>query len=394
MYSLASDKFKAALRYSRTVTTIAQLYRQGRLISEGLPVLGGRLTDDAEALIRRRIDLELPGIPEILNLLPSTAPEDGGLWPLGNEIHLFMGIDYEDGTAPEYVPGGVYRIGKPVIKDTGNDLKITLQGWDRGRSVQRAKFITPYGIRVGTNYVKAISDLVKSRLPWLTDDQLKFEETDYTTPCLVFTNEDDPWQMAVKMAASLGCQLVWDLEGALRCTPEPDPSVTPPVFEYHEGQNATITGITRDLDDDEAYNGVIVSGESTSNARPVRAEAWDIDPTSPTYYDPRNAAASVYGAVPKFVTSEYITNTAQAQQAANAELRREMGIVERIDFEALVNPLHESNDVISVRRDRIGVNNVYVLQSFQLGLGDKGTMSGITRKRRVTAHDQHDEHAI
>jgi len=378
-----TDRFRAAIKESRTIVAKAHLYRQHEMIAMDIPILSGNVVDDASALLRKRMDLELAPTDEILDLLPANHPDDGGLWPTGNELHIYTGIDFEDGTPAEYIHNGVFRVNRPKVEDTGDGLKITVSGFDRGRTVQRAKFLTPYNIRAGVNYMTAVRDLLFSRMPWLTEDDIDFMETEYTTPVLNFTSDDDPWAVAVMMVASVGAQLYWDHHGRAVTRPEPNTEVDPPVFDYAEGEEAIITSISRDLDDDASYNGVIVSAESTSNSSPIRAEVWDTDPSSPTYYDPRNPAQSVYGANPLFIQSELVTTYGQALAMAQAQLRKELGIVEHIDFTSVVNPLHESNDVISLKRERIHVDNVYILESFRASLGDEGSMSGTTRKRRI-----------
>lgn len=380
-----SERFMDAITQSRTLTAMAHLYRQHEMIADDIPIIGGTVTDDASALIRKRMDLQLAPTQEVLDLLPDNAPDNGGLWPIGNELHVFVGIDFEDGTEPEFIHNGIFRVNRPQIQDTGTDLQVSVSGFDRGRTIQRAKFTSPYSIRAGVNYTIAIRDLLFNRMAWLTEDDLDFMDTDFTTPVLTFTSDDDPWEMAVTMAASFGAQLYWDHHGRAVIRPEPDLSIDLPTFEYFEGDDAIITGITRDLDDDQSFNGVIVSAESTSNAKPIRAEVWDTNPNSPTYFDPVNPAQSTYGANPLFITSEFVTNYSQAFQMASAQLRKELGIVEHIDFTSVVNPLHESNDVIALKRARINVDNVYILESFQANVGDEGTMSGTTRKRRVAA---------
>lgn len=378
-----SDRFRAAITQSRTIVAKAHLYRQHQMIASDIPILSGSTVDDASALIRKRLTIEFAPTDDVLDLLPANYPDHGGLWPTGNELHLYTGIDFEDGTDPEYIHNGIFRVNRPQVQDDGDSIKVSVSGFDRGRTVQRAKFTTPYNIRAGVNYMTAIRDLLFSRIPWLTEEDIDFMETEYTTPVLNFGPDDDPWQQAVTMAASVGAQLYWDHHGRAVTRPEPNAEVDPPVFDYFEGEDAILTSIGRDLDDENSFNGVIVSAESTSNISPIRAEAWDTDPDSPTYYDPNNPAQSTYGANPKFITSEFVTTYAQGLAMAQSELRRELGIVEHIDFTSIVNPLHESNDVIALKRQRIHVDNVYILESINASIGDEGTMSGTTRRRRI-----------
>jgi Domain of unknown function (DUF5047) len=379
----SSDDFKKAIRNSHVAISKVVLKRDQQVLVDDLPVLTGSVSDDSSALVRRRCTLTLPGVPEVLDLLPKNQPSDGGLWPLGNELELFGGIKYGTGVE-EYIPMGVFRIAKPVLQDSGEDLTISIEGYDRGRSISRAKFTAPYFVALGTNYADAIKALAQVKGPWLTADNFRFMETSYETPSLVFTDADDPWQMMIDMAESFGAELFFDGVGNLVLQPQSDPVFTPPDFDYSEGEEATITSIGRDLDDEEAYNGVIFMGETTDNVVPVRAEVWDTNPASPTYYDPKKAEASVYGPVPDIQKSQLITTQAQADEAAAARFSRVMGVIEKIDFTAINNPTHFSGDIISVSRDRINVDSIYVLEGITMGLGANTTMSGTTRKRRAS----------
>src|SRR5690606_16329718 len=100
---------------------------------------------------------------------------DAGLWPLGNEIHLFQGIRMGHlGLPDEELQLGVFRIGRPRIEDGGGELTLTLEGYDRARTVSKARFTKPYVIPEGTDVATAIKDLIHSRIPWLTDSDFIF----------------------------------------------------------------------------------------------------------------------------------------------------------------------------------------------------------------------------
>lgn len=380
-----SDKFLNALKYSHTVVARAHLYRQRELLMEDIPIIKGSVTDDATALIRRRMDVELPATSELLGMVPAEPPENGGLWPLGNELQIEAGIDFEDGTDPEYLSLGFFGISRPKIDDSDEDITLNISGFDRARLASRNRFITPYTVRAGTNYGTAIRDLLINRLPWLTEDDLEFIDTSYTTPVLNFTNDDDPWEVAVTMAASMGCELYWSVAGKPVMRPEPDTLYTPETYTYAEGEDAIITSISRDLDDEQAYNAVVVSGETTSNSAPIQAVAYDDNPDSPTWYDPRHPDASIYGLVPYFITSQYVTTYDQAFDAAKANLVHHVGIIEKVDFTSVANFAQESNDVARFERARASINNRYILESLRIGIGDDVDMSGTTRKRRALA---------
>lgn len=381
MFSVSS-RFLSALRYSHTAISRVDLVRQGEVLVSDVPVLAGEVQCDVGALIRRRATLNLAPVHDLLDLIGTTPPVGGGLWPIGNELRLYGGIRYVDG-AEELAPMGVFRINRPKVDHSGDEVSLVVEGMDRGRAVSRAAFTVPYEIAEGTNYATAIKDLIKSRIPWLADDQYDFMVTSYVTPDLVFLPDDDPWVVAQQMAQSLGAELLFNGEGKCVLRPEPDPAFTPPSFVYAEGEDATLISTVRDLDDEQAHNGVIVVSENTDLATPLRSEVWDTDPASPTYYDPNNPQDSIYGAVPMFINSQYITTQAQCDAAAQAQMARMSGIIEKIDFTAINNPAHEEGDVISVQDLHLGVDNVYILETLRIGLGEAFVMSGTTRKRRA-----------
>lgn len=382
-----SEAFKAALRKSHTAISKVSLHRGTETLVDNLPVLSGEVTDDASAQVRRRCGLQLPGTSEIMDLLTASPPSEGGLWPVGNELKLFGGIRYPATSvsveSEELIPMGVFRISKPNVSDSGSNLTVSIEGFDRSRAVSRAGFTQPYRIAAGTNYSTAIQDLIEYRAPWLLPTDFVFMATSFTTPGLIFTEQDDPWVKAQEMASSFGAEVLFDGDGRCVLQPQPDPQFTPSSFDYIEGEQATLTSLGRDLDDQEAYNGVVILAESSDLPYPLRAEAWDTNPASPTYFDPALPSASIYGPVPKIVTSQYITTQSQANQAAAAEFARVNGVIEKIDFTAINNPSHFSGDVIQVTRARAHVNALYVLDSINIGLGANSSMSGTTRKRRT-----------
>lgn len=385
-----SAKFLKALRKNHTVTNRVEFLRGGEVVAE-TSVLGGTVSEDRTAQVRRRCSLSLSGadgavpLPGVADYLASP------LWPIGNEVKVYSGIRFNDGTTEE-VPMGVFRIARPRLSHADGELIVGVDGYDRSRAVSRNRFTSAYWIAGGTDYGAAIEALIRNRMPSLVDSDFLFMPTDgsdggtpFTTPWIVFLPQDDPWEKALEMAKACGAELFFDGNGRCVMQPEPDPLFTPSVFDYVAGQTATFATLDRDLDDEEAYNGVIVTGANNDNASLIpRGAAWDTAPTSPTYYDPDYPSQSFYGAVPYFYTSEYITTNAQAVATAKAMLLSVIGIVETVDLGAVSNPAHVGGDVVKITDPRTGIDGNYLLDSLNITLGDAGGMSATTRKRRVS----------
>lgn len=386
-----SDQFVEALRGNPRTYTVAHLYKLGIKVME-LFVSGGSITNDSTAATRRRCNLQID-VDDNEDLVPAKSfYMDKGLWPAGNEIQLYQIMDYRGLYSPEIVPIGRYRISKPVVTedDTGR-ATIQIEGFDRSRAIGRNRFTDAYAVTRGVSYSDAIKDLIMNRYPHLVDgDFVDWLDTGggndgpaYGSPGLIFERAEDPWDKIRKMTESFGGEVLFDGYGRPVLRMMSNPQFDEPVFDYIENENATFTGIQRTLDDTDSYNGVVVTGQNSNNEQPIRAEAWDTEPDSPTYYDPIKPAASTYGPVPYFITSEYVKTTGQAQAAAETNLAIQSGIIETVTFDGIANFAHESGDVIRIKRDRVGVDDNYVLESYSHDLGSVIKMSGKTRKRKT-----------
>src|SRR5690349_16631455 len=144
MYSV-SQGFKDALTRSHRVITKAEVLRQGQAI-QTLWINSGQVDIDATAAIRRKCKVTLAD--ELGTLTPASAADL--LTPFGNELKLYRGIRFADGSE-EYVPQGVFGMTTVDIEDDGPGVVINVEGYDRSKKVQRARFTGPVVIAAGTN---------------------------------------------------------------------------------------------------------------------------------------------------------------------------------------------------------------------------------------------------
>lgn len=362
--------FQAALLKSHTIVTRAEILYEGSVVRVLDEVIGGTVNVEATAAVRRRCSVRI--VDSTGDLVPTGTADD--LYPNGSEIRLYRGVRLS--TGDELVPLGTFRIGRTKVIDTPGGLVIDVNGYDRARSVQRNRFIDPYSIASGANIGTAIQALITDRLPGTTYNFPTISAS--TTAAFTFLEGEDPWRKATEMAESVGASLFFDPLGI--CTLRPSSNTADVVASFTEGETATFLDVERDLDDEKTYNAVVATGEAPTSTAPVRAVAYDANPTSPTYY------LGPYGLVPFFYSSPFIGTTTQAQDAANARLQKVIGATEAVRISIIPNPALDADDVVQIVRARSGVggtgNPFFVVDDLAIPLEADRPMTIATRERR------------
>jgi hypothetical protein len=339
------------------------------LVLERMPVLAGRVEADESRLVRRTLEAS------IANPDGALTPKKAGdlLHPLsGNRLRVFRGV-----LGQPLEPLGVFMVSRPKVRDSGFGPTLSLSGLDLARAVSRARWTDPYVVTAGQNVAAAGQALLASRVPGL---RFNLSPTSRLTSLAVFglERDNDPFKDATSLFEAIGHELFFDAAGVVVSRPVPDPEVDPVVASFVEGENSTLLSVEHDLDDEKAYNGVIVVGEGSSVGAPVRADVWDDNPDSPTYY------LGPYGMVPFFLTSAFITTQAQAIEAGQALLRRLLRAAQAVVVEALPDPRRAPGDVARVTRQAAGVDAPYAAATVTMPLGVAEPMS-LTMRPRAAA---------
>ncbi|HEX9993196.1 MAG TPA: hypothetical protein VGB14_09745 [Acidimicrobiales bacterium] len=330
------------------MTTVAEIVENGEVVAS-LPVdtnAGGDVDIDLEGAIRRDVSSVV------------VVDHDGALrarlTPWGTEVRLRRGFVYKDGTR-EDCPMGLFR----VTSSTPGYGYVGIDGSDRAHLAQ-APSGAPLAVPGGLTIDEACRRLVAARVPFAPFNGVQSE---WLTPPLYLEYGADFWDQAQQLAASGGYDLAFDATGA--AVLRPATVYLDRVLRYAEDENATAFEVARALSSDRVPNGIIVQGENSHSDSPVLGQAWDMDPTSPTYrYGP-------YGEVAEVVRGEKVLTNLQAEASARGILALRLGRAEQVSFDAVPNPAHDVGDVIEVVRPRLGLAGLYVIDSlsvpFQLG---------------------------
>lgn len=361
-----SDAFNETLKRSHTICTKAEIY-DGDTLAREFEITDGNVNVQDET-VHRRASVTL--VDDTGELSPADA--NSLFAPVGNEMRLYRGVVIPATGVEEFVPLGVFGLSDVRVYDSGEGLTMIVDAYDRARKVARAHFPTEYVVTAGTNVGTAIQGIISSRLQ---GTEFNFVSTEDKTPLIVYEAGQDPWQAARELAASIGCDLFFDEVGV--CTLAPVPILTqntPTVWDYTEGPEATFLYLNRRLTDDDTYSHVIVTGENNGVGAPVRGEAIDDNPSSPTYY------LGKFGDVVLFEANRTITTNAQAQIAATALLQRVMGLVDLVEMQAIVNPAHDAFDVISIDRPTSKIDAKYIISKVTIPMTQDRAMNVSVRQ--------------
>lgn len=361
----ASARFQAALRKSHTVYSYIDVVSPSNQTIR-LHVTTASVTVDRTAQFRR--SLTATCIDYDGSIMPKNSQSI--LTPFGTRVLPYRGIQYDDGTIEVY-PLGVFNL-SAVAATESNPLNeagttIQLQAYDLSRKISRDKFLVPMSIAAGTLVTTAIQQIVQLTYP---DQTFRCITHHMTVPyALTYAPGDDAWKACNDLAQAIGAQVYFDAYGEFVIDfPVDISNLGSPDWDYIEGQGCTMTDISAVYTDDPGYNGIVFTGASTgTDTPPVQGEAWDDDPSSPTYrYGP-------YGQVPYFFTDSTVTTVADANTAAASLLSLQLGFASEMDVSCWTNPALEVDDVIQIERSAVNATGKYVLDSLQIPMGATST---------------------
>lgn len=286
-------------------------------------------------------------IRSTLNLTTSQAwPRRGAdlLTPYGQEIYVERGIAYGNGQR-EFVGLGYYRV-DTVEQDEVPDGMITITGSDRMAGIRDARFLAPRQFASTLTNGQLVQLLVTEVYP---DATISWDETsvrDDTVGRSIIT-EDDRLGTLKDLCTSLGKIGYWRYDGVFRVETPPDIADTP-AWTIDAGVDGVLVQMSRSLTRERVYNAVVATGEASDTVAPARAVATNDDQDSPTWYH------GLFGPVPMFYSSPFITTNEQARTAAQSLLRQQLGLPYQVELSSIANPALEPFDVVSVRHPRTG----------------------------------------
>lgn len=369
-----SDKFLETLRGSHLAVFRAkatdQFYTGTTPGGTEIPIISGDVKFSATAEIRSTLSLTTSWP------WPLTATDT--LAPYGREIYIERGIAYGNAQR-EWVGLGYFRI-DTIEQDETPDGVITISGSDRSAGLRDARFLAPQQFPPTWTNGDVVNSLIwdvyfyAGIIEW--DDTAVRDDTINRT----IITEDDRLGILNDLLTSVGKIGYWDYRGIFVIKTPPDVTGAP-SWTVDAGTNGVLVQMSRSLTREGVYNAVVATGEAGDTTAPARAVSYDLNPASPTYYN------GGFGKVPRFYSSPFITTNAQAQTAADALLRQQLGLPYQVDLSSIANPALEPYDVLSVSypktsRNRALLTETHVIDEVTIPLTPKNPVSLKTREQQ------------
>lgn len=370
------------------------------------------------------------------SLIPTetTSP----LTPWGNEIRIYSGVGYANGTT-EVCSMGYFRINSVQVTEENGAIQIQVTGYDRSRNISRnvvqvywpdaltqANLFQETTTSVGVNvpWTTMIQYVISQFWPYATFNDTAadwFLQVSDQTNCVVpagsppnFSEGTDMFDQMRQFAQAAACDLFANRVGVFTFYRDPVLSFftsTPPtpVVTWIEGSGAQFDQLQRNLNDQTAYNRVVVygSGDIVGQISPLSSLvqyfggaaspgvlADDNDVNSPTYIgtvdtNPGSTTygnvtgPSSYGVVPNIVTNNLLVSQNQVNAFAQWTLRTNIGSQEQLVLNSgLTDPRIEVDDCVQVTRIKDGVNTLYLVESLTIPLTSTQPMQMTLREHR------------
>lgn len=367
----ASEAFRRTVRSSHTMTARARAVPPGQTGTDPdgleLEVLDGDVHLDAKAAIRGTLDLAVPG-----RHFPLTSSDP--LAPYGQEVFVERGVRFGNGST-EWVSLGYFRVS--TDEQTAAPIgQLRITGGDRMAGLVSARMLAPVQFAASATYGDVFAQLVTEVYPGAVIEW--DDDTDTRTLGYAAVVEKDRRRFLANLADAAGKIAYWDHNGHLAVKSRPDTGA--PVEQLDAGAGGVLVQLDRRLSREGTYNAVVAVGEPPDGTTPVRGVAIDNDPASPTYF------YGTFGQVPRYLWSQFLTTTDQAEHAARELLRGELGLPYSVNLSSVPNPALEPLDPVAVTypmrpRSAQMRRESHLLESLTIPLAPGRALTATTREQ-------------
>lgn len=331
-----SDTALAVVARSHVLHTRVVSILGDTVLADDVPIAAGTLEVDRSLRVPERLTFTVPRADRGVSWVP--APNHPLGW-YGQRVRLSLGVEVPG--AVEWIDRGEFLI---VGADAAGDT-VTVEAAGLLALVDEARFTVPF--QPGGTFQSTIRALVEPALTVIFSGT----PTDRAVPSGLAWDEDRLAALEEMLDAWPAVAAV-DSTGVLRVTAAADP--TEAVLTLTDGTGGTVLRWSGQGSRDGAANLVVARGQQADGAQ-VQGVAYDLDPTSPTYFGGDFAALPV----PAFFSSPLLTTVAQCQAAASTILaRRQRDGARTVAAELVPHPGLETGDLVELGGEQAGTATV------------------------------------
>lgn len=361
--------------------TTVDVYFQG-VYQTTLPIADGTVSINRTADIRRSVTLTVADESFVPNFVNSP------LAPYGAELVIKSGIVYEDGSI-EYADLGVFRIEQVTWEESAGSLpKVT--AYDRTKVLSDANFLVPLGwAGVG------IFDLMTRLVQDVCDCNVNIDDINLTDQILPggTTFQSDRVGALSTCAQAIGAESFFDVHGNYVVQPisaltQAAVNSLTPDWDVNVGPSGILVQANRGVSRTGVANAISVTGSASGTGASPMGWAADTDPRSPTYWGPidhlpygpwKPDVFGPFGQVVKNVNNQLCTTQQQCITAAQAELKKTLGLARSLDFTAVWNPALQDGDVVRLTY-LDGTTELHTIDELTIPIGNSNAaMTASTR---------------
>lgn len=274
-----------------------------------------------------------------------------------------------------YVPLGIFMIDRVEVVAERGAAVINVDGIDLWKKFTFSDFSAPQNWATGTPIKTIITDFATGAgisTTRINLGALDAKTNNTTTVLTTVEMGDNRGDALLEYAEKWAIDLYFDRNGFLVAK---DKTQYPyngaggaANFEFSVGENAVMLGIVKSQSGDTIKNHIVVIGEDLDGKLMVRAEAIDGSgtTTSSKYYTNSNSATSVEAIGDRVLILRMYAGLSRCLERAKVELAKNVLVEEEIRLPAIVNPLFDEYDVISIVEANSGVNDSYMLRAFDV----------------------------
>jgi hypothetical protein len=322
-----SDRFLEALRVSHEVSSRIDVFFDGALVYEDLPVEEGSVSVDEGSQVRRNASLTVADP----NLNPSSIIDM--LAPFGTEFMVRRGIRFPEGDE-ETIPLGVFRIDE-AAQSTWTD-GVSISGSDRSGGLVDARFVAGWNTVGGVEIRAEIEAIVRDVYPNIEF----YDETDDDTLTQPAVWERDRMEAIETLAKALGAEFIFDPLGRAVLRPVTTSLNDTPNWTVDCGERGVMIDVSTGISRSEVFNAVAAFGEPQDGTPPVQGFAFVT--SGPL------AWGGTFGKKPRFFSSQFVSTSEQAQKAAKSILVRSTGFNRQVNPTSIVNPALDAGDTLQI----------------------------------------------